>query len=111
MKTPYALDEGPVVNLPDDEIWVRSSDDVRKTANKILAKLSESELEPQYIDVACIGPASVNQAIKAIAVARSTVADVQLDLVVKPYFSTIEDEQMQVRTRIILRVTYGEIDG
>jgi len=52
--------------------------------------------------VQAIGPEAVNQAVKAIAIARGYIAPDNLDLVVKPAFVKLELENQE---RTALRFT------
>jgi stage V sporulation protein SpoVS len=101
MKTPYKLKEGKIVECPEHEFWIRANDNVRTTARDIAAAVTGKY---SWIDLACIGAACINQAIKSIAVARELVAREQCDLIIKPFFSTVIDDKERERTRIVLRV-------
>jgi len=46
--------------------------------------------EAQHADVQAIGPKAVNQAIKAIAIARGYVASNSIDLICVPIFVEVE---------------------
>lgn len=105
---PYKVKEGQVIKQPSDEIWARSTDDVKKLASKIIDGINANG---EYIDLACIGPAALNQGVKGLAVAREMLAEARIDLMAQPYFSTIEDDKQRSRTRLVLRITYLELAG
>ncbi|MER3484472.1 MAG: stage V sporulation protein S [Meiothermus sp.] len=64
-----------------------------------IAALLRSQSE---VEVQAIGPEAVNQAVKAIAIARGYIAPDNLDLVVKPAFVKLELESEE---RTALRFT------
>jgi stage V sporulation protein SpoVS len=99
-QAPYKENQGSVTEAPEGEMWMRSHDDVHRTASDII-----EELEPnKWVDLACIGAACLNQATKSVAVARERLNKRRLDLLVQPWFSTITDDKDRVRTRLMLRV-------
>ncbi|MCL4454716.1 MAG: stage V sporulation protein S [Deinococcus sp.] len=58
------------------------------------------------VEVQAIGPTAVNQAVKAIAIARGYIAPDNLDLLVKPAFVKLElrtDEHAESEERTALR--------
>ena len=104
----YTMYEGKVDRDTEDRVWVGKEENVQHLAQLIVDKLErdrylKSQDEP-WLDLACIGWSSLNQAVKAIAVARELVGPGKHDLVMQPAFSTIVDFAEQERTRIILRV-------
>jgi stage V sporulation protein SpoVS len=99
---PYKEKQGVVVESPDHELWMRSHDDVHRTASDIVDELLESDTG--WIDLACIGAACVNQAMKAVAVARERLMRRHKDIVAQPWFSTITDDQERSRTRLMFRL-------
>jgi stage V sporulation protein SpoVS len=99
---PFKTEDGKLDDMPDHEFWMRTHDNVHKTATELLRVFTEEKLS--WIDMACIGAGCLNTAIKCVAVARERVRK-DRDLVVQPYFSTIVDEQNRERTRVMLRVT------
>lgn len=56
-----------------------------------------------YAEIQAIGASAVNQAIKAVTIARSYVADEGFDLVIVPHFKQIQVEGTE-RTAIYLTV-------
>lgn len=106
---PYTVNEGELLYQPKDEIWSRNSDEhVGTMADAITTALDGSddgdEERREFVDVASIGAGALNQAIKAVAVARLHFLQIGHDLVATPYFSTINDGEGRERTRLMLRV-------
>jgi stage V sporulation protein SpoVS len=97
---PYKQQQGQIIESPDDELWIRAHDDVHRTATDIVDELRDRE----WIDLACIGAACVNQAMKAVAVARERMQDRGKDLITQPWFSSIIDDKGRKRTRLMFRV-------
>ena len=104
--TPTKIVEGEVLTTPDDEIWVRNNDDTHGLSKQIIEHIESNEDHGwRYVDLACIGAACVNQAIKAIAVVRDEIrTKYGNDLYCAPYFSTVIDDRGRRRTRMMLRV-------
>lgn len=102
---PYVQDDGVIAEQPEDELWIRSGDNVTTTARDIEDFLLD--FPGNYLDLACIGAGAVNQAVKSIAVARENLGSlmVETSVVVQPYFSNIIDDQGRKRTRMMLRVS------
>ncbi len=69
-------------------LLVSATSNTHKVAGAIASTLRE---KPQ-VAVQAIGAAAVNQAVKAIILARSFLERDDLDLVLRPYFSEIEIE-------------------
>jgi len=101
-QAPYKVREGDVTEQPEDEIWVRAQEGVAVICDKIMIALDNMP----YVDMACIGAAAVNQATKAVALARDRThtGDSRMDLYAQPYFSTVDDEEHDGKTRIMIRV-------
>lgn len=101
-RVPLSVDEGQVVDQPDDEIWVRSNDQPHGLADSIVEALHGVF----QVKVAAIGAAAVNQAVKGVGIARQQVREIEpaLELCIIPYFSTILDDDDNRRTRLILHV-------
>lgn len=66
----------------------------KSNPNSVAGAIAELVKENNYAEMQAIGAGAVNQAIKAIAIARGFVAPSGKDLVCVPAFSTvnIEDE-------------------
>jgi stage V sporulation protein S len=75
-----------------------------KTSPKSLAgSLATVLSEHGFAEMTCIGAASVNQAVKSIAIARGFVAPAGIDLVCVPAFETVtieENEKTRIRFKI-----------
>ena len=55
--------------------------------------------ERQYVEVQAIGASAINQAVKAMALAKSYLAEDGYDVVFMPYFVDVEIEE-KIRTAI-----------
>lgn len=99
-RAPYKENQGVVTEAPEGELWIRSHDDVHRTATDIVEELNHSV----QVDLACIGAACVNQAMKSVAVARERLSTRGHDIMVQPWFSTITDDRGEKRTRLMLRL-------
>ncbi len=66
--------------------------------------ISKTVRENDTVDIQAIGPSAVNQAIKAIALARSYLEEELLDLYTQPAFKKIEIKGEE-RTAIIFMIT------
>jgi stage V sporulation protein SpoVS len=97
---PYVSNDGYVAEMPVHEFWIRSEDNVPRTVDELLASF-----HTMHMDIACIGAAAVNQAIKVLAAARQKLEVDNIDIVIQPYFSNILDEHNRKRTRMMLRAT------
>ena len=105
-QAPYKVKETVPLTTPRvHEIWVRATDDVHKLAADILDKVEDFD----WVEAACIGAGCLNQATKAIAVARERLGKDKLDLIAQPYFSSFTDDQDRSRTRIILRLMLVDV--
>lgn len=98
--TPTSVDHGVLLEPLDSEIWVSSHEDAKRLANEIVDNIYKFG----FVDLACIGAGCVNQAIKAIAVAREAMRENNHEVGTLPFFSTIKDDKDRERTRMILRV-------
>lgn len=105
VEAPFISNDGVLIEQPEDELWVRSGDNVQDLADDI----DETMEGRGYVNLACIGAGAVNQAVKAIAVAREIAAEHRYSLIAQPYFSNITDDQDRKRTRMVLRVTANAI--
>lgn len=105
-RAPYQVKEGEVLAPPDHELWIRSGDNVHRTAEDIIHAMTFNTC----VDLACIGAACVNVAMKAVAVAREKIESVNGDYYVQPWFSSIIDDSGRDRTRLMLRVSVVPIN-
>jgi stage V sporulation protein SpoVS len=107
-RAPFKVREvGDLTQPRQNEIWARANDDVHKLAADILDMVDYDK--PVPIDVACIGAGCLNQAIKAIAVARERISRDAYDIALQPYFSSFTDDQDRSRTRIVLRLVVVDV--
>jgi len=63
------------------------------------------------VEVQAIGPAAVNQAVKALAIARGYLAGDQLDLTVQPAFVKLAAEaEERTAMRFVVRSVRADVD-
>lgn len=92
--------EQPVaVNHNDVLLRVKNSSPPAQLASAI----SHAVYDGKQVTLRCIGAASVNQAIKGIAIARGYVAQRGLDMSCRPGFTTVPMSEGDV-SAIVLRV-------
>ncbi|MEL7655888.1 MAG: stage V sporulation protein S [Bacillota bacterium] len=73
-------------------------------ANKVAGALAGIIREKSEAEIQAIGPAAVNQAVKAVAIARGYVAPSGIDLICIPAFVDIEiDGQERTAIRLIVQ--------
>lgn len=70
------------------DLKVSSKSDPNKVAGAIVALIKENE----KVEIQIIGAGALNQAMKAIVVARGYIAPMGVDLICKPAFTTVEVE-------------------
>lgn len=99
-ETPFSVDQGKLLEPPLTEIWVRGKEDPKQLAKDVFDDISVFG----RIDMACIGAAAINQALKAVAIIRGKQPTATI--VVVPFFSVISDDKDRERTRMMLRVIY-----
>jgi stage V sporulation protein SpoVS len=75
----------PAPALPVVELHVRGGSDCRQMAGLIGKRITEGT---ERVSLRCVGAAAVNQAIKAVAIARRFAALEGLDLRCSPRFTT-----------------------
>lgn len=85
----------------DAEIWVAGRLGTNVLARRLYWLFLENK--DQFVDLACMGVDSVNQAVKGVAAGRTMLRPADLDLIVVPWFSEYV-ERGQKQTRIMLRV-------
>ena len=78
--------------VTDDVFRVSAGSDPLSLATAI-SKTLQSESE---VSARAVGAGAVNQAVKAIAIARSHVASSGLDLIVRPGFQTIKSRDGEI---------------
>ena len=79
-------------------IWVKPSSSVPATASMLISSIEED----QRITLRAIGAGAVNQALKAAIHARQILAGRGLDLIIKPGFTTVEGNDGNDVTAIVL---------
>lgn len=82
------------------QLMISGSSPVRETAGSVIKCYESGE---RNIELRAIGASSVNQAVKALATARSIFAQKGLDLYVKPGYDEVEIKG-EKRTVIIFKV-------
>ena len=55
--------------------------------------------------ITAIGAGSINQAIKAIAIARKTIEEEAIDLICKPEFTEVNDGTTAIRILVLVEQT------
>lgn len=108
-------------NLPDGVIGdddideevdieiVSSTTDVIKVSAKsrstaVAGAIAAVMRERQYAEVQAIGAGAVNQAVKALAIARGYLTEDQIDIVCIPYFTEVDiDGQERTAVRFIVQ--------
>lgn len=70
------------------DLKVSSKSDPNKVAGAIVALVKENE----KVEIQIIGAGALNQAMKAIVIARGYIAPMGIDLTCKPAFTTVEVE-------------------
>lgn len=105
---PTKIKQGKVIEAETDEIWIRANENVHRIAKKISdsidAGVEDDGDSGAYVNLACIGAACVNQAMKAVAVARESIILKGFELLARPFFSTITDDKDRERTRLMIHV-------
>lgn len=80
---------------------VRSNTGVNQLAGAIACEIRESG----KVELQAIGPAAVNQAVKAVIVARSYLIPQGISIVIEPSFGVMEQED---RETTVIRMTIRE---
>lgn len=102
--TPTKTIDGELHTAPNHEIWVRNNEDIHKLVRNVIDRMNGKD-GWHSVDLACIGAACVNEAIKAVAIVREQVRDKHSTEVYSvPFFSTITDDKNRRRTRIMVRL-------
>lgn len=73
-------------NIP--EFRVKKDTDTKNLASAIFANIKNTE----SIELKCIGVPAVNQAVKAVIIARGLSAPSGFDIIIKPFFNIISIE-------------------
>lgn len=84
------------------EFRVRKDTDIKNLASAIYANIKNVE----HLELKCVGVSAVNQAIKAVIIARGLSAPSGFDIIIKPYFDmlSIEGEEKTAVGMILERI-------
>jgi stage V sporulation protein S len=91
-----------VVMTEDDDKVLRVS--ASSNANSLASAISHAVYDGQEVVLRAIGAGAVNQAVKAIAIARSFVAPRSIDLHCIPGFATVEMPDKAVISAVVFHV-------
>lgn len=92
-------------NTPDasaDEQFLRVS--ASSNPQSVASAIAHAIYEKHEVKMRAVGAGAVNQAVKAMAIARGYVAPRGLDLVCKPGFTTIESRDGEI-SAIVFAIT------
>ncbi len=93
---------GTAAGVDDDDLLrVKSGSDAARLARAISTMVSKGK-SPRLRG---IGASAVNQAVKAVIMARQNVISTGVDLVIQPHFEPVEGSQGQDVTAVTLVVT------
>ena len=73
-------------------------------AQSVGSAIAHALYESPVVKIRAVGASAVNQAVKAIAIARGYVAPRGLDLVCKPGFTTVESREGKI-SAIVFTIT------
>lgn len=88
--------------LPEPEGYLRVS--ASSNPQSVASAIAHAIYDTRHVKLRAVGAGAVNQAVKAIAIARGYVAPRGLDLVCKPGFTTIESRDGDI-SAIIFALT------
>ena len=88
--------------LPQGEPFLRVS--AGSNPQSVASAIAHALYENRQVKLRAVGAGAVNQAVKAIAIARGYVAPRGLDLVDKPGFTTIDSRDGEI-SAIVFTVT------
>lgn len=92
----------PTSELPEAEGYLRVS--AGSNPQSVASAIAHAIYDTRHVKLRAVGAGAVNQAVKAIAIARGYVAPRGLDLVCKPGFTTIESRDGDI-SAIIFALT------
>lgn len=95
------MSEEPVINS-SEEPFLRVS--AGSNPQSVASAIAHAIYDNRNVKLRAVGAGAVNQATKAIAIARGYVAPRGLDLVCKPGFATIESRDGEI-SAIVFTVT------
>jgi stage V sporulation protein S len=91
-----------LVVTPDAEDFLRVS--ASSNPQSVASAIAHAIYDNRQVKLRAVGAGAVNQAVKAIAIARGYVAPRGLDLTCKPGFTTIESRDGEI-SAIIFAIT------
>jgi stage V sporulation protein S len=94
------LNNTPEVSSEDQVLRVSASSNPQSVASAI----AHAIYDKHEVKMRAVGAGAVNQAVKAMAIARGYVAPRGLDLVCKPGFTTIESRDGEI-SAIVFAIT------
>ncbi len=74
-------------------------------AKSLAGAIASCTREGSRVELTAIGAGSVNQAIKAIAIARKHIEDEAIDLICKPEFTEVNDGTTAIRILVLVEQT------
>lgn len=93
-------DEVPAPSVAEDFLRVSASSNPQSVASAIAHAIYDN----RQVKLRAIGAGAINQAVKAIAIARGYVAPRGLDLTCKPGFTTVESRDGDI-SAIVFAIT------
>jgi len=75
----------------------------KSNPNSVAGALAAVMREREFAEIQAVGAGAINQAVKAVAIARSYLKDSEIDIVCAPAFITVEISEHE-RTGISLAV-------
>lgn len=97
-------------NIPEEELLIATSEEpfLRVSAGSnpqsVASAIAHAIYDKREVKLRAVGAGAVNQAVKALAIARGYVAPRGLDLTCKPGFTTIESRDGEI-SAIVFAVT------
>ena len=91
-----------VLSVSSEEPFLRVS--AGSNPQSVAAAIAHAIYDTRNVKLRAIGAGAVNQAVKAIAIARGYVAPRGLDLVCKPGFATVDSRDGQI-SAVVFTIT------
>jgi stage V sporulation protein S len=91
-----------VIPVSSEEPFLRVS--AGSNPQSVAAAIAHAIYDTRNVKLRAIGAGAVNQAVKAIAIARGYVAPRGLDLVCKPGFATVDSRDGQI-SAVVFTIT------
>jgi stage V sporulation protein S len=82
------------IQVPSEEPFLRVS--ASSNPQSVASAIAHAVYDNRQVKLRAVGAGAVNQAVKALAIARGYVAPRGLDLTVKPGFTTIESRDGEI---------------